>query len=156
MNLGGEHAWSLMFGSRDEASVYGLTGRVRLWEAIWEFGREEWKGFGFASERVVVPLLSREIGGFSTTHAHNGFIAAWLGTGWIGVALLLAAFWELWRYGVTWCWRERSRLGPAWVGVVTVLTMNNLTVLGIGGWYNPTWIPFIAMLAFMGMRGRER
>jgi O-antigen ligase len=127
------------------ASIFGKeahhlqtgTGRLPLWTSIFEettnmpFGQ----GYG-AAERLLSNLMQYHNIGFNAYNAHNGYLSAWLGAGWLGLValvLMLAAVWV-----------HVRRIDPTqrnFAGVVlVVLILNNFTVAGLGGAMGPVWL----------------
>jgi hypothetical protein len=150
-----ERWWDIIFSGKSERRVYTISGRLPLWEAMWEYAWEQPMGFGFAAgDRFTLFTLRPSIG-FEAIHAHNGFISIWFGTGWLGLVLVLGAFGALWWYGFASLRGAESNFRSAWLGMITVLSVNNLTILGVGGWYNPAWVPFLAMLIFASRRAGD-
>ena len=105
-----------------------MTGRLELWTSIWESARSQPWGFGFAAfERT----FSIENGALSwkAGNAHNGFISAWLGAGWLAFALLLALFASMWARMSLLDGAQR----PMYAGLLLLIMLNNLTVPAVGG-----------------------
>ena len=80
-----------------------LTGRVALWETLWNVIQEQpWLGSGFGafwdSDRGA-DIAARI--GWSPSHAHNGYIENWLEGGAFLVILNLASIAMLLRNGIT-------------------------------------------------------
>jgi len=108
--------------------ITGMTGRLELWTTIWESTRNQPWGFGFAAlERT----FSVENGTMSWTagNAHNGFISAWLGAGWLAVTLVIALFGALINRSFV---VDRS-LFPLMIGSVALVAVNNLSLPAVGG-----------------------
>jgi hypothetical protein len=74
-------------------------------------------------------------------NAHNGFISAWLGAGWLAVALLLAFFASV--------GTKLRSVGavhrPAFVMLLALMVLNNLTVPAIGGRLTVVFLVLMAL-----------
>lgn len=71
--------------------MVSLTGRTEIWAASQALiGQEPWLGHGFASSRELLPAAWQGDHGWTTTSAHNLWLQAALGSGLIGLVLLLA------------------------------------------------------------------
>lgn len=108
--------------------IAGMTGRVELWSNIWQATKDQPWGFGFSAlERT----LSSQTTSMSWTagNAHNGFISAWLGAGWLAVALLVTFFFSILVRSLK---LERHSL-PLVLAAVLLVGINNLSVPAVGG-----------------------
>lgn len=73
-----------------------LTGRIPLWESLWEFIRLKfWFGYGygafFSGLQSETQLLWR-IHMWKPPHAHNGLIAVWLDLGFVGLFIFILGY----------------------------------------------------------------
>src|SRR5690606_34897638 len=64
--------------------IMTLTGRVPLWQAVYEntSGMPLGQGFAAADRLFVIVVSSVTEVGWQARSAHNGFISAWMGSGW--------------------------------------------------------------------------
>jgi len=62
-------------------------------------------------------------------NAHNGFISAWLGGGWLAVALVIALFGAI----VNRSFAVDRSLFPLIIGSVALVAVNNLSLPAVGG-----------------------
>ena len=125
------------------AMILTVTGRLPLWTAVYRATRDKPFGQGFvAAERSFVLIGRRETSiGWQARSAHSGYVSAWMGAGWVGVLPLLAIFASVGARVL------RMRAGQiAWLlPILMLLAINNLTVIGIGGQYNPAWLVVIGL-----------
>lgn len=130
---------------KDVRLIMTLTGRLPMWEAIWDISRNNPWGAGFAAaDRFLTELVGTNTIGWAATHAHNGYIAAWIGGGWPSLITLLVML------ASTWLGTDRLDLPVRALSRALMLFMlvNNLTIAGIGGFANATWLLFMAIALF--------
>ncbi|HYG59246.1 MAG TPA: O-antigen ligase family protein, partial [Symbiobacteriaceae bacterium] len=130
---------------KDIRLIMTLTGRLPMWEAIWVVSRNNPWGAGFAAaDRLITDLLASANIGWAATHAHNGYIAAWVGGGWPGVIILVVML------GSTWACTDHLNLPVRALARALLIFMliNNMTIVGIGGFANATWLLFMAVTLF--------
>lgn len=127
---------------RDARLIDSWTGRLPLWEDILSQTEDEPLGTGYAaSERTFAIYRARVADNWRAMSAHNGFLSAWLGTGWLGVATIVCLFVAAFR---------RARHSPAPLNALltaTVLTIGieNLTVPGVGSTFGIDWVAMFAV-----------
>jgi O-antigen ligase len=131
-----------LFG-KSSAHVITLTGRIPLWEAIWEVSRHSSFGWGYAAGERIFALggFTTSRGGWQAFGAHSGYISAWIGAGWLGVFGVLAVFISLTHYGRF----VSRRISPFFYAYLLFLALNNITIAGIGGYMNQAWIILMAL-----------
>jgi hypothetical protein len=113
---------------KSRSNIVAMTGRLELWTTIWESARHQPWGFGFAAfERTL--SLSNSSMSWKAGNAHNGFISAWLGAGWLAVALLLSYLASVWAKQQTIDVTQR----PVFLTLLLLIVLNNLTVPAVGG-----------------------
>jgi O-antigen ligase len=116
------------------------TGRVPLWIAIWDATKDTLWGDGFAAaERLFA--LNHPSFGWQARHSHNGYIAAWMGAGWIGFVLLLFVFGSVWIRSRRMVLTVRAMI----CSTLVLLAINNLTLAAIGGSFNPMFVLMMAL-----------
>jgi O-antigen ligase len=116
------------------------TGRVPLWIAIWDATKDTLWGDGFAAaERLFA--LNHPSFGWQARHSHNGYIAAWMGAGWIGFVLLLFVFGSVWIRSRRMVLTVRAMI----CSTLVLLAINNLTLAAIGGSFNPMYVLMMAL-----------
>ncbi len=121
-------------------NIVGMTGRLELWTSIWETAQNQPWGFGFAAFERMLDLNSPSVS-WKAGNAHNGFISAWLGAGWLAVALLLAFF-----ASVGTKLRSVSTVHrPALAMLLALMVLNNLTVPAIGGRLTVVFLVLMAL-----------
>lgn len=82
----------LLSRSGDLGELTSFTGRTDIWTAVLRLIDERpLLGHGFASSRQVIPAGFQAEFGWTTTSAHNLWLQAWLTTGAVGLAIVLAA-----------------------------------------------------------------
>ena len=117
--------------NKTPAMLANWTGRLPLWAAVWDSTKGTLWGDGFAAaERLFA--LNHPSFGWQARHSHNGYIAAWMGAGWIGFLLVLFLFGSVWV-------RSKRLLFSIRVFVTSALVLfaiNNLTLPTIGGTFN--------------------
>lgn len=140
-------ATSSLFG-KSRSNIVGITGRLELWTSIWESARSQPWGFGFAAFERTFSLGNGALS-WKAGNAHNGFISAWLGAGWLAFALLLALFASMW-----------ARLSlidtvqrPMYAGLLLLIILNNLTVPAVGGRLT---VVFLFMMALTHIPVRQK
>jgi O-antigen ligase len=138
---------SSLFG-KSRSNIVGMTGRLELWTSIWESAQSQPWGFGFAAfERTF--SLGNEALSWKAGNAHNGFISAWLGAGWLAFALLLALFGSMWaRLSLI-----DSAQRPVYTGLLLLIMLNNLTVPAVGGRLT---VVFLFLMALTHIPARQK
>ncbi|MDJ0814462.1 MAG: hypothetical protein QNJ23_12115 [Woeseiaceae bacterium] len=131
--------------SRD--NITGMTGRLELWTNIWESTRSQPWGFGFAAFERTLGLNNASLS-WKAGNAHNGFISAWLGAGWLAVTLLLAFLVSVWARRRTIDAEQR----PVFVALLALLILNNLTVPAIGGRLTVAFLVLMALTHIPAVR----
>lgn len=131
-----------LFGKSEELLVT-MSGRLPYWQAVWSAAADHPYGLGFgAAERFLgldldlenLPVI---------TNSHSGYISAWLGAGWLGLALCLTVF-------VTAFLRVRAMTGSDQAVIfatLTIIAINNLTVAAVAGPLSPGLLMMIGLAA---------
>jgi len=131
---------------REEVLVTNWTGRVPLWEFMLADVNEHLLGFGLAADRLVSLRDTAGEIGWDALHAHSGFMAAIYAGG--PIALFLVAGWVAATYRL---FRHSSRPNRSvGLAVVTLLVVNNFTVVGFGGTASPSWLLMMAITVSSG------
>lgn len=120
-------ATSSLFG-KSRSNIVGMTGRLELWTSFWNSTQDQPWGFGFAAFERTFSLGNGALS-WQAGNAHNGFISAWLGAGWLALALLLALFGSMWARLSLIDTAQR----PVYAGLLLLIMLNNLTVPAVGG-----------------------
>jgi len=95
----------VVFEHRSEQTIHNITGRTALWMDMFEgFKKSPWTGVGFA---VGPHTLGH--GGYS--NSHNFIVSSAVGTGALGLLILLVYVWTQCRE--LWCNRAWARAGGA-------------------------------------------
>ncbi|MCM1108578.1 MAG: O-antigen ligase family protein [Clostridium sp.] len=143
---------STIFASKGEVIVNGqidenkTSGRSKIWENANEMMVQEnrqWHGFGFV---VGEMMMARELIGNQVIGMHNGFLSAYVGTGYIGLFLFILFMamtaWLAYRNHIP---KEQRQVLIACICVILVHTYGNP---GLGFRVYGTWMPamFIVML----------
>jgi len=122
------------------------SGRSDIWENANEMmvhENRQWHGFGFV---VGEMMMAREFIGIQVIGMHNGFLSAYVGTGYIGLFLftlfMVMVAWLTYRNHIP---KEQRQVLIACVCVILVHTYGNP---GLGFRVYGTWMPamFIVML----------
>ena len=134
---------------KTRSNILGMTGRLELWGSIWETAQSQPWGFGFAAFERTLDLNNPSVS-WKAGNAHNGFISAWLGGGWLAVALLLAFLVSV---------GAKLRLvtldrRPIFVTLLALMVLNNLTVPAIGGRLTVVFLVLMA-LSHIPVRPRQ-
>jgi hypothetical protein len=120
-------ATSSLFG-KSRSNIVGMTGRLELWTSIWQSVQSQPWGFGFAAFERTFSIGNGALS-WKAGNAHNGFISAWLGAGWLAFAVLLTLFASMWaRMSLL----DRAQR-PMYAGLLLLIMLNNLTVPAVGG-----------------------
>lgn len=150
-----------LFASKGGAMVDGqldegkTSGRTRIWgeteEIIQSQGRQ-WIGFGFV---VGEMMLARLIIGGQVIGMHNGFLSAYVGTGYIGLFLfsifILSVLWLAFRNHIP---KEYRAVLIACVCVILFHTYGNP---GLGFRVYGTWMPAMFVITLMvGMEYKSK
>lgn len=84
------------------AQVTTFTGRTEIWAFVLSaIQKAPVLGYGFASTKELIPAGYAGPYGWTTTSAHNLWLQAWVTTGGVGLALVLASQWGLLRSMIT-------------------------------------------------------
>jgi O-antigen ligase len=127
---------------KDTVQVGTMTGRLPLWEALWEVSRNHPFGTGFlAVERTISDIVGHDAVGWTAGHSHNGFLSAWLAGGYPGIALLtfltVALCLQLVGLGA----RGRALAIP----FILFLLINNTSYPAFGGRLNGAWLMIMGL-----------
>jgi O-antigen ligase len=139
-----ESVWRAL--GKDVQQIATGHGRTPLWAATIDATAGEPFGTGYcAGERVVLTeVISREAVGWSASHAHNGYLSAWLSAGWLGVlssvVMLLAPYILIGKVAVR---ASQSLL----IAGATYVIVHNLTLPLVGASVTPVWIFLLALLS---------
>lgn len=126
----------------DELS--SLTGRLPLWQALWDASKNSPFGTGFfALERTIFSVADPDSVGWEAAHSHNGFLSAWLGSGYLGLGLIVMFCMALATQIMRLDHESRLLLIP----LTVFLVLNNFSYPVFGGRLNPGWL-IIMTLAF--------
>lgn len=128
---------------KEVSHIESMTGRLPLWKAVVRATAGEPLGLGFAGAERALALGFVQVAevGWTASHAHNGYLSAWLGAGWPGVLLVLMIFLGAW---------QRSRELPAErralvAALLVLLAINNLTAMAVGGALGLPWMVMMAL-----------
>lgn len=135
--------------NKDAEHLESWTGRLPLWHMSVQLIMNEPIGYGLGSDRLLSTHLqgTTTAAGWDARNVHNGFMAAALSGGVISLALLFCAFLATGRTAMA---RGRDPAERAvWLGLLTLVAVNNLTVVGVGGIAHPLFSIFVA-LAYYG------
>ncbi|WP_448187858.1 O-antigen ligase family protein [Azospirillum sp. sgz301742] len=122
---------------KDADQIGSMTGRLPLWEALWEVSKDKPFGTGFlAMERMIPEIISQRAVGWSAAHSHNGFLSAWLAAGFLGIGVLVfftvALFFQI-------VGQDADARALAIPFVLFVL-VNNMSFPAFGGRLNGAWL----------------
>jgi exopolysaccharide production protein ExoQ len=134
----------LMMGREDRELTGSLTGRVPLWEELWNYyASDHWLlGYGFNSFWVPAHIEAvSESQNWAISEAHNAYLEMLLGTGMVG-AILFAVILCL-GTGVCVCRSRRSWSSGYSFGasILLLCALNGLLESSVGA---PRFIPFVA------------
>ncbi len=129
---------------KDAAQMGSMTGRLPLWEVLWEISRNHALGTGFlAVERMIPEIVSVDMVGWIAAHSHNGFLSAWLAGGYLGLGVILS-------FTVALC-LQAVRMGASGralaVPFLLFVLINNMSYPAFGGRLNGAWL-MVMGLAF--------
>lgn len=146
-----------IFASKGDIIVNGqidknkTSGRFKIWENANEMmvhENRQWHGFGFVVGEMI---MARELIGEQVIGMHNGFLSAYVGSGYIGLFLFILfmamVIWLAYRNHIP---KEQRQVLIACVCVILVHTYGNP---GLGFRVYGTWMP--AMFIIMLMIGME-
>lgn len=135
---------------KDADQIGSLTGRLPLWEALWEVSRDQPLGTGFlAMERMIPEIISQDSVGWAAAHSHNGFLSAWLAAGFLGLGVLVF-------FTVALCFQivgldvEARALA---IPFVLFALVNNMSYPAFGGRLNGAWLMVMGVAFATGARG---
>ncbi|HXC95484.1 MAG TPA: O-antigen ligase family protein [Edaphobacter sp.] len=78
----------------ESVGASALTGRTTIWATTWEYAvKKPLFGYGFYAYRFVIPPF----GIFEATHAHNEFLQQFFALGTLGIILVIAIYWSIFR-----------------------------------------------------------
>lgn len=131
-----------LFG-KDHETIVTLSGRIPLWLVIWDISKSQPLGSGFAAGERTLMMDDAHLRAvaWQATQSHSGYVAAWLGSGWLGLMLLGLLFASLWRQSR----RHSPRMEPFIKSIIVLLAINNLTIAGVGGQWNLAWVLMTAL-----------
>jgi len=128
-----------------------LTGRLPLWDELWRYvERAPWLGYGFGA--FWNPTFLLQIWAVIDWHppvGHNGFLDEVLGTGVIGLTLLLSA----WLFGAIVAWRRRD-----WFGAFVSSALLLFLLLNVGDTIMQYYFQFpfyVALTALFALLARS-
>ncbi len=133
----------------DAESTMSLTGRVPLWEIVTsEIANQPWVGVGFAAfwNPDNIPWVE-QLTGWPVVSAHNGYLDIMLGTGAIGLGILLA-FCLYTMVFVLGRARRGDPLGWLVFLILVFYLLQNLTVSVFPEFLD---VPLIVILAMLGL-----
>jgi len=129
---------------KDASQIGSMTGRLPLWEAMWEVSRGHTLGTGFlAVERMIPAIVSEDMVGWVAAHSHNGFFSAWLAAGWLGLGLIVSFTVALGLQAVGAGTAGRALAVP----FLLMVLINNMSYPAFGGRLNGAWL-MVMGLAF--------
>ena len=133
----------------DVETTMTLTGRIPLWEMlVTEIKEHPWLGVGFAAfwNPHILPSMEQRVG-FPAVSAHNGFLDMLLGTGVIGLVVILAFC--IYTMGMV---VGRARRGDplGWL-VFLFLAFYMLQNLTVSTFTEFLEIPLVAILVMLGL-----
>ncbi len=135
---------------RDTQIVGSFTGRIPLWNDILTLTADEPFGTGFAAgERTFSALREQQEGNWGAMSAHNGYLSAWVGTGWPGVILVALVYFAAFRRARD---MRRNQYGLLLACIVVVDAINNLTFPGVGSTLGIPWIAIFSVLGASGVQ----
>ncbi len=132
---------AIIFGKKEEF-FYTFTGRITLWKEIIQTIYSNIFGLGFAAgERTFVIFISsvKKVGWYAS-HAHSGYLSSLIGVGIIGPLLVIKIIYSVWEK----CIHYFSNFEKFITGTIILILVNNLTIMGIGGQFNPVWLIIFA------------
>lgn len=130
-----------------------LTGRVPLWQAlVEEVGQRPWLGAGFAAFWGSLEALnSFQVQDLAAPSAHNGFLEELLGTGVVGLSILLAFC-----LGTLKLVARRARLGDplGWLVFLYMVyyLLLNLTNAVTQEYFEPVFVIILVALGLMASK----
>jgi hypothetical protein len=138
-----ERYLSTLYGkSMDQ--VQTATGRVGLWHEAFRFLADRPMGAGYvAGERLMTSMGNVDNSeSWGAINSHDGYLSAWMAAGPLGLGLLIAFLFSLYRT-LGFC-----RGGTAvWRAVLVSIMMNNLSVPSVGGQVDVFTIVALAVAA---------
>lgn len=135
---------------KDADQIGSMTGRLPLWEALWEVSRDQPLGTGFlAMERMIPEIISPDSVGWTAAHSHNGFLSAWLAAGFLGIGVLVF-------FTLALCFQVvgQDALGRALaIPFVLFVLVNNMSYPAFGGRLNGAWLMVMGVAFATSSRG---
>lgn len=127
---------------KDADELGTATGRLPLWEAMWEVSKDHAFGTGFlAVERMIPQLVAEDVVGWVAAHSHNGFLSAWLAAGWLGLGLVL--------FLVAALGLQATGLDPPLralaIPFILFVMANNMSYPAVGGRLNGAWLMIMGL-----------
>jgi len=140
-----------------------FTGRVPLWEAVWEMiGQHPWLGFGYGAfwlgwnePSQYVWIRFARVGGWEPPNAHNGFLDLWLELGIVGLSLFVIVFCASVSRALVLIRREQSMVAAFPFMFLIFLLLSNLTESNLVTHNSIFWILFVAMSLQLNMPERK-
>lgn len=137
----GAAAWIASMSGKSTELIENATGRLPLWEGIWEINKDNFLGFGFGAAERLLYQYAPPLMGFDPGNAHNGFLSAWVSAGWmaawaVGCLFLGAAFEAAKRSS-----HDRALMLP----IIVFLAVNNFAYPVVGSYFNSGWFVMIAL-----------
>ena len=127
---------AMLFGKHAD-QLFTITGRIPLWTAVIEETLESpWGQGGGAAERLLAGTLRFHEVGWTAYNAHNGYLSAWLGTGWPGLVIVVFVFLAV----ATQIRRINSSERILISTIIWFIALNNFTISGVGGVMSPVWL----------------
>lgn len=126
-----------------------MTGRLPLWSEIIKVSFSNPFGLGYvAGERMFAfSISSLQKLGWAPTHAHNGYLASLTSIGFLGPIIVIKILLSLWKK-----FKENNSNHFKFItGSIVLIAINNLTIMGLGGQFNPVWL-IIFVLAGLRIR----
>jgi O-antigen ligase len=131
---------------KEQQYVDSWTGRLPLWEFVIGKVQSRPHGYGLGSDRLLTLIDSRRQIGWQPLHAHSGYFAALFGGGVVALTLVVAAFVSCFTHAL----RRADWARPTAVAIVTLLAVNNLTIVGSGAVMSSSFLVLLSILASDG------
>jgi len=143
---------------KPSSELLAATGRYAIWQILWEVSQNQYFGTGFGTDRFVQLLaglgqVSERFGSdINLNSAHDAVLSAWIGAGWLGVTALLFVY----ATGIRYCAKYGGRYRTSTTMILVFIVINSLTVPGLGTYYSPYWLIWIAALSIAAAEQRAR
>jgi O-antigen ligase len=128
---------------REERLVDNWTGRIPLWQFILDDVRHHPFGFGLGADRSIALRDATRSIGWEPLHAHNGYMSALYAGGVPAFVLVITLVGSVYRIAA----RLPPRVHPLAFSVISILVINNLTIVGFGGITSASWLIMMAIAA---------